>query len=136
MLPRGPSVDQALQRLRKLRRGAPEYLWQTAGFLIFQKRDFMGSTRRPEVLSFTRSVSLFTKALPQGLSLPSGSSSASTCSHSHHCISDLAASLRHMQKRRQMQTSAAPPAAVLTEESCHQESVLVQHADTACDAEN
>ena len=60
------------------REGAPEYSWQMAGFLIFQKRDFMGSTRRPEVLSFSRSVSFFTKALPQGLSLPSGSSSAST----------------------------------------------------------
>ena len=65
------------------REGAPEYSWRTSGFLIFQKRDFMGSTRRPEVLSFSRSVSFFTKALPHGLSLPSGSSSASTWRHAH-----------------------------------------------------
>ena len=61
--------------------GLPEHSWQTDGFLIFQKRDFKQSTTRPEVLSLCRSVSFFTKAFPQGLSLPSGSSSASTWQH-------------------------------------------------------
>lgn len=62
-------------------RGKPECSWHTAGFLIFQKRDFRQSTMRPEVLSSRRSVSAFTNALPQGLPLPSGSSCASTWHH-------------------------------------------------------
>ena len=65
--------------------GLPEYSWQTAGFLIFQNRAFKQSTTRPDVLSSTRSVSFLTKALPQGLSLPAGSSSASTWHHQNTC---------------------------------------------------
>lgn len=73
--------DRDADRGKTLPMGVPENSWQTDGFLIFQNRDFKQSTTRPEVLSLCRSVSFFTKAFPQGLSLPSGSSSASTWQH-------------------------------------------------------
>ena len=76
------------------------------------------------MLSFSRSVSFFTKALPHGLSLPSGSSSASTWRHSHVRVItslNLQLVLDTCPEMRNQRTDSrlSPPAEGTRRESCY-----------------